>query len=990
MRSRLLLLVLLVPVLAGVIYWQWRHPTADGSSAAAAAAVKPPEPDRHLELGGVTDPAALAGALAAAYRLPADRRMVAAAADVADLLDPRSTARAQARWAGDRWAVCVSADTAGTLPELPSFADALAMLEPWAKRSLAGHPLAPGAADGITTAYLNDFLPEEALRRVDELGQRAPVTTALLAQAFAALSQLGVILAGDRTELADPLATRALAALALVRASGGAVRAHDLCALAWAMGYRDEARATARALPGTDPLRMLVLSRRAALDSLAAGPHSTREARTYDLLALARSDQLPAWLERARALALPNERGAMSVLATALGFERFDVGEAIGDALFAAALIDVVGAPPEPRADAATLLAFERSQTRPEFAGGGRVSGETIPTARRALFYSGLLAEHDFRSRNLSSITAVMQMNQALLPGSTGPGGWFVRWQDHVAKAKAGLADPAELLADVGSEEIPGPFALRSFDALSERQQRPSVAARAAVRALSARLDTRPGSALEMAFIAQETLLWPSATERLLRQAARGSDADRPHAALLLAEMHGDRAAFAAAVDAPTTEPAEAIRALRAWVGSDSSVADALLPRFAGLFARAPQSFDVMDAYADLLEARGHLAEAERAARTWTTHADDTQDALDSTVALTTIARLERKQGRLAEALEFADWLESTCQYGALQESAELHVLSGQVDQGLAIAARAHERYPDSEKARALPLLLLWQAGRYEEAAKLLMDPRADSLYDNAVFADDFIEAFGGRHAEALRALEAAHAVGPPMIHRTWWVAEAFAQAGDVRFAAELAQRAGVGSGAIRGVGVSETFDLVARASGDSTALAWVGTQHMDAVARELLEGFLLTRGHPGAAYELAIADQVQRSDTYPLLMAAAAWRLEGTRRADRRRTIDSRLASVNDDRYRRLAGYLLDEVPEADVLALAQDRHTQAEVWFYCGVRAWADGKASDALTWMQLVQETGATSDGEWIWSCQLLDRWADSWRSADRLMGRARPPV
>src|SRR5262249_30753712 len=157
--------------------------------------------------------------------------------------------------------------------------------------------------------------------------------------------------------------------------------------------------------------------------------------------------------------------------------------------------------------------------------------------------------------------------------------------------------------------------------------------------------------------------------------------------------------------------------------------------------------------------------------------------------------------------------------------------------------------------ARTLPLLLLWRAGRYDDVAKRLMDPKADSLFDNDRIARGFAEIFSGRHADALRALEATHVVGPAMVHRTWWIAEAFARAGDTPFAAVLVKRSGVGSGAIRGLGLSEAYDLVARASGDSAAVAWVEGQHMDGGARELLEGLLLTQGHCSAAYRLAMAD---------------------------------------------------------------------------------------------------------------------------------------
>src|SRR5262245_34557514 len=103
MRSRLAVLALLVPVLLGVIYWQWRHPI-DGAAVAEPAGSKPPppEPDRYLDLSGGADQEALAATLAAAYRLPVDRRMVAAVSDIRALVGGAAPSRVDVAWAGTR------------------------------------------------------------------------------------------------------------------------------------------------------------------------------------------------------------------------------------------------------------------------------------------------------------------------------------------------------------------------------------------------------------------------------------------------------------------------------------------------------------------------------------------------------------------------------------------------------------------------------------------------------------------------------------------------------------------------------------------------------------------------------------------------------------------------------------------------------------------------------------------------------------------------
>src|SRR5262249_45428149 len=159
----------------------------------------------------------------------------------------------------------------------------------------------------------------------------------------------------------------------------------------------------------------------------------------------------------------------------------------------------------------------------------------------------------------------------------------------------------------------------------------------------------------------------------------------------------GDRATFATIADDPATEPREAVRALRVWVGSDSASAESLLPRFAAVFARAPGSYAVMAGYADLLEARGRFAEAERATRTWIAAADSTTDALDLVVAHTLLARLQRKQGRLGDAQRTMAPFADDLQYGALKERAVIAVAEGHLDQAMAIANTAAARYPDHQ-----------------------------------------------------------------------------------------------------------------------------------------------------------------------------------------------------------------------------------------------------------------------------------------------------
>lgn len=992
MRSRLAVLLILLIGVVGLGLWHWRHaPHAAPDARPTAGAQLVSEPDRRLDLSAVHTRDSLEAVLTAAYRLPADRRMVAAAADVRALVSPGDThARTHADWSGDRWTVRCGSDAVGALPEYPRFADAVAVLEDWAKRECTRRPIPLGTPEGIATGFLDDFLPEEALQHLDDVAQRSGLTRATLAQALTACTQLALLLAEDRTEFSDTTATRALALLALTCAGDGKPHAHEQCVLAWAMGYREEARTIAAALPTLDPLRLLVSGQAHALEQLANAPQASREARIDNLLLLAHRGLVGPWLAIARQSGGPGQDEDRAVLATALGFRRFDVGRVIGRSLLAAALVNVPDAPADPDADAATLLAFEREMDRPERGARGRLSGGAVSAAARAEFYSGLAAEHDFLAEHLASPFAVMQMSRALLPASAGPGAWFVRWQAHEADAMNGRANAQQLRADIDNVRIPAPLARVAFCSLIGPMRRAIIPARAAARALARRLDTRPRSAYEFASITQETVGWPALTERLLEHAARELGTDEPGTVILLALMREDVPRLSSIAADPAVDPDDAMLALCEWVEADSSAAESLIPRFAQLCARAPERWSLTGAYAELLEARGRFGAGERAVRAWMAAADSTQDALDSTVAVTALARFQRKQGRVADALVTMGHLERGQKRDAMEEKATLLALSGHGNEALALADSLVSRYPDGEAAHAFAVLMRWRVGRYDDAARMLARPGADSVISGYEFANGFAEIFRGRHEDALKAVAAMRAASPSSAHHVWWIAQAFARGGDAAFAASLAMQSDPGSGTKRAVGLANAFDLIAAAQGETPAWRWLETQRMGPDARELLGGLLLTRGHPVSAYELTAQGETADTDEYAWLLRAAAWKLDGARRTDWRDAIRAHAAHAAPSVYSKLTRFMLGELEEPDVLALVDSQKHENEVWFYCSLRAWAEGRARDTLLWTVLCQEAGSTSDGECIWSYAKLIDWSRAWRVPERLHLTAQPRV
>src|SRR5258705_225547 len=133
MRVRLLLLLTL---LGSVSIFAFVHFTRQAGTPAASSA-QAPSPPAAPEFGFVGVGAARSAVdvrrgVDDAYRLRADRRMVAAVADVRMLLAGGSGA-ASATWDADHWGVRCGSDDVGRWPESPGIADAVGLLEAFAK-----------------------------------------------------------------------------------------------------------------------------------------------------------------------------------------------------------------------------------------------------------------------------------------------------------------------------------------------------------------------------------------------------------------------------------------------------------------------------------------------------------------------------------------------------------------------------------------------------------------------------------------------------------------------------------------------------------------------------------------------------------------------------------------------------------------------------------------------------------------------------------------
>lgn len=114
--------------------------------------------------------------------------------------------------------------------------------------------------------------------------------------------------------------------------------------------------------------------------------------------------------------------------------------------------------------------------------------------------------------------------------------------------------------------------------------------------------------------------------------------------------------------------------------------------------------------------------------------------------------------GRFDEALKVIEPWVSTGAGDALDAGAEALEGVGRHAEALEMSEAAVRRYPDSSGTRSSHAAILWRQGRFDEAAKALLDPRhplEPTEWGNSV-ARDFYEVFGKKGpSEARKAFEA-------------------------------------------------------------------------------------------------------------------------------------------------------------------------------------------------------------------------------------------
>src|SRR5581483_305948 len=205
-------------------------------------------------------------------RLKPDIRFVAAVAHIHRILTgtPLSPVTLVPRPSG--WDIQYHNETAGTLPDLPSFHDGERMLTGWAAHVHATATTPSGSSLDTTglSADIDDFDAvhvARTLRVVDSLWQAThdPRLLPLASRGLVALAVQTI----DRTNVADAVPAQALAATMLAPSQ------RERTLLASEMGYYGEAVAMSDSLGSNDPIRLYLLDHPTALERAGARGDAT-------------------------------------------------------------------------------------------------------------------------------------------------------------------------------------------------------------------------------------------------------------------------------------------------------------------------------------------------------------------------------------------------------------------------------------------------------------------------------------------------------------------------------------------------------------------------------------------------------------------------------------------------------------------------------------------------------------------------------------------
>lgn len=887
--------------------------------------------------------------------------------------------------------------------ELPTYAQARQAMKPLAKSMLQRLQIT-NAVNKKTEEEIRGLDPrimQGELSSLDARWKAGERSEEILRRAASATTRL-LFVAFDAADVTDPLATQAVALMALAQAQGVEMPLEESM-LAWRLGYRSHAIAAAQVLPEAHPWRLYL----ARDDERLATAIKQDSELSYLLLdRLAYKDRVEQWVEAMRTYGFRDGQPDIHMMASGMDISHMYIQQQMAFATPALTIISMYGncmqqataseldtLRSNPSSQGLTEVEYvERQQALNRIMSDCRndISGPFLSKSvydsyHRALIESGMFVtakltldrRNDLSlARMYTNLLGVFDMDLSQRMGN---------WLDHLVSSREGKADRRALMADIGNPALGIRLRRRSLDEWQRYASMESAQTMQAVNALFKGLDSRIRHRYQMAELARSHLYHLGLADRLYGSILESEPTRSGRLQSYLAYYNNDTGGLLATAEDISLPDYERISALD-YLQTDYEPSNNFTMRiravYEGLVQADLKSWSLREDYIKFLKKSGDYTEVARQAKEWLKIHDSNASQFDVWKASIDLSDAYLTQGDLKAAWSVIE-PEIDGQYGGiLRQAVEIQLAAGRMDKAEVIAQHMHERYPD-HLTSLMPLVIVqWRKGEYARAAELLKfwNQPISMLSWRFEIGKQFTEQVQSHGVNAESAFAALMNVGVS-VHELNGLSLEFGKTDPARAAALSMQ--------LRAPGLAQisldldTYSLLAKANGQDAADEWLRarfrTARQDAVA-----GIALERHQYAVPWRVAEPERAPYPDA-AWLYRAAVYAIGKERSAENGKRLDDYYAKTHGTFYDKLGALVLGKIDEDEIADLPMSNRQISEAAYYLGLRAISDGRYGDGAEWLRVSMETGEQSNGEYRWSLSHLSRWSGYSQSMSVLAAR-----
>lgn len=669
----------------------------------------------------------------ASYKLMPDRRFLLAIGEIDHLISGETKTEVRISRKENEWALTYKGQLVGSVKDFASGAELFALLNDWALslKNKNGPDIVQG--QGSVSVPIDTVSPKELFKLVagadEKNSQRDIGKVQTAATAAAWLSSIAI----DDTGIGDKFFAHALALKACSLGAGNIDSIRNECLLANAMHYFKYARAQSMKLSATDPVRLYVQQDISALAKRCAESHESQTCNFLYLMALAKNRDSSRWLKTVKELSGDTQKMALAVVRSACEFAGERNQLPVGHYLMVATLRELGDGKADKPIDFEDILwSYEKSRESSEWTVEGmgkdfestfQKSGSATPDQHdyyRAIFASGayrmaksFLSLHADTNR-VSVLAKSLSVDQ-------GPLSSLRRWLEDILKEgrSGSMHENAvnEISALRGLGTRPLSEIVLQYGSFSEVSD-PYILIPAG-RRLFELADTRPETRLRLAAVADTTLLYPSLS----------------HALYLSAFTDGTSSSFGSRIEHAIAlrRQDEMISLLKTGMLSADeelrilqrlqSLGSLPMPALSMLYKQSSQrhalAWEFVEPCCSFLVSTHQLASARQMLESFVKKEENigSEELIRARSILASIALSEK---RYADGIKVLAQLENTEQAPVLILKARLLEGLGKKEDAETWAKEALKLFPKDPNCISLNAELLWENGKYAEAAELL------------------------------------------------------------------------------------------------------------------------------------------------------------------------------------------------------------------------------------------------------------------------------